>query len=66
MISFSNRGFPTKAVAIWSALDGGGHAQLVGLYLRRAGFNRVERRVLKPTGGSGDPLTAVIGWTAAA
>ncbi|WCS28530.1 methyltransferase domain-containing protein (plasmid) [Methylobacterium sp. NMS14P] len=66
VISFSNRCFPTKAVAIWSALDGVGHAQLVGLYLQRAGFARVERRVLKPAGGPGDPVTAVVGWTAAA
>ncbi|SEN98802.1 Methyltransferase domain-containing protein [Methylobacterium sp. UNC300MFChir4.1] len=66
VISFSNRCFPTKAVAIWSALDGRGHAQLVGLYLQRAGFARVERRVLKPAGGPGDPVTAVVGWTAAA
>ncbi|MCJ2014404.1 methyltransferase domain-containing protein [Methylobacterium sp. J-076] len=65
VISFSNRCFPTKAVAIWNALDGAGHAQLVGLYLQRAGFARIEGRVLKPEGGPGDPLTAVIGWTAA-
>lgn len=66
VISFSNRRFPTKAVAIWNALDGAGHAQLVGLYLQRAGFARIERRVLKPEGGPGDPMTAVIGWTEAA
>lgn len=66
VVSFSNRCFPTKAVAIWNALDGAGHAQLVGLYLQRAGFAQVEGRVLKPAGGPGDPLTAVIGWTAAA
>lgn len=66
VISFSNRYFPTKAVAIWNALDGAGHAQLVGLYLQRAGFTRIEGRVLKPEGGTGDPLKAVIGWTAAA
>ncbi|MGU3538025.1 class I SAM-dependent methyltransferase [Methylobacterium sp. A54F] len=65
VISFSNRCFPTKAVAIWSALDGAGHAQLVSLYLRRAGFARIEIRVMAPEGRSGDPLTAVIGWTAA-
>ncbi|MHC2105238.1 class I SAM-dependent methyltransferase [Methylobacterium sp. CM6246] len=63
IISFSNRCFPTKAVAIWSALDGEGHAQLVNLYLQRAGFARVETRILKRAAGSGDPLTAVIGWT---
>ena len=66
VISFSNRRFPTKAVAIWNALDGAGHAQLVGLYLQRAGFARIERRVLKPEAAAGDPVTAVIGWTAAA
>ncbi len=43
VISFSNRCFPTKAVAIWNALDGAGHVQLVGLYLQRAGFARIER-----------------------
>ncbi|MDH2312292.1 class I SAM-dependent methyltransferase [Methylobacterium brachiatum] len=66
VISFSNRCFPTKAVAIWSALDGTGHAQLVRLYLQRAGFARIEARILKPEGGAGDPLTAVLGWTATA
>jgi SAM-dependent methyltransferase len=66
VISFSNRCFPTKAVAIWNALDGRGHAQLVGLYLQRAGFDRIEGRVLTPEGGPTDPMTAVIGWTAAA
>jgi hypothetical protein len=64
VISFSNRCFPTKAVAIWGALDGTGHAQLVHLCLQRAGFARIEARVLKPEGGFGDPLTAVVGWTA--
>ncbi|MBP1179404.1 class I SAM-dependent methyltransferase [Methylobacterium sp. PvR107] len=66
VISFSNRRFPTKAVAIWNALDGAGHVQLVGLYLQRAGFARIEGRVLRPAGGPGDPMTAVIGWTATA
>ena len=66
VLSFSNRCFPTKAVAVWNALDGAGHAQLVSLYLQRAGFARIDARVLKPEGGPGDPMTAVIGWTAAA
>ena len=66
VISFSNRCFPTKAVAIWNALDGTGHAQLVGLYCQRAGFARIEGRLLKPEGAAGDPLTAVIAWTATA
>ena len=66
VISFSNRCFPTKAVAIWNALDGTGHAQLVGLYCQRAGFSRIETRVLKAGGGRGDPMTAVIARTAIA
>jgi SAM-dependent methyltransferase len=66
VISFSNRCFPTKAVAIWGVLDGTGHAELVRLYLHRAGFARVDTHVLKPEGNSSDPLTAVVGWTAAA
>lgn len=63
VISFSNRCFPTKAVAIWTALDAAGQAQLVGLYLERAGFARVEVRVLMPQGAASDPMTSVIGWT---
>jgi hypothetical protein len=39
-------------------------AHLVGLYLQRAGFARLEGCVLKPE-GAGDPMTAVIGPTAA-
>lgn len=66
VITFSNRCFPTKAVAIWNGLDGARHAQLVALYLQRAGFARIEGRVLRPEGGPGDPMTAVIGWNSAA
>ncbi len=64
VITFSNRCFPTKAVAIWSALDGPGHCALVELYLRHAGFASVEARTLRD-GRRGDPLWAVIGRTAA-
>jgi hypothetical protein len=60
-ITFSNRCFPTKAVAIWRALDGVDQCGLVALYLRRAGFAAVEARDLTPSGNSdGDPLWAVI------
>jgi SAM-dependent methyltransferase len=37
IVSFSNRCFPTKAVAIWRALDDGGHVRLVTAYAREAG-----------------------------
>ena len=60
IVSFSNRCFPTKAVAIWHALDGDGHASLVRMYLECAGFDEVEVHVLSD-GSDGDPLTAVVG-----
>ena len=47
-ISFSNRCFPTKAVAVWQALDGPEQCRLVALYLDRAGFAAVEARELAP------------------
>jgi ubiquinone/menaquinone biosynthesis C-methylase UbiE len=63
-ISFSNRCFPTKAVAIWQALDGPDQCGLVSLYLQRAGFAAVEARELAPPGRwGGDPLWAVVGRT---
>jgi hypothetical protein len=58
VVSFSNRCFWTKAVAIWRALDIQRHAGLVRLYAERAGFASVEVRLLAD-GGEGDPLVAV-------
>ncbi len=60
IVSFSNRCFPTKAVAVWRALDAAGHAELVALYLRNAGFQRIERCILRD-GMASDPLIALIG-----
>jgi hypothetical protein len=64
-ITFSNRCFPTKAVAVWLRLPMGQHSRLVSLYLERAGFAAIEPRVLIPPGLDQDPLWAVIGRTAA-
>ncbi len=64
VVTFSNRCFPTKAVAIWQALDGPDQCRLVELYLRRAGFPAVESRTLRD-GRRSDPLWAVIGRNAA-
>ena len=61
IISFSNRCFQTKAVAIWRALDGDDQGRLIALYLRHAGFSAVEAYAVVPEGGFGDPLWAVIG-----
>ena len=60
IVSFSNRCFPTKAVAIWRALDTQGHAALVRLYLETADFRDVAVSLLAD-GRLGDPLVAVTG-----
>jgi hypothetical protein len=60
VVSFSNRCFPTKAVAIWMRLDDRGHAALVELYLQSAGFSDVGLHVLAD-GSRCDPLFAVVG-----
>ncbi|WP_458094304.1 class I SAM-dependent methyltransferase [Roseomonas sp. WA12] len=60
VVSFSNRCFPTKAVAIWQALGGGEEQQrLVAAYMAAAGFAAIERQTHRPA--AGDPLWAVIG-----
>ena len=62
VISFSNRCFWTKAVAIWRALDDEGHAHLVEEYLLRAGFARIEtHRLTDWVEDVSDPMTAVVG-----
>lgn len=63
IITFSNRCFATKAVAIWRALGGDDQARLIDLYLRQAGFFAVEVHAVLPEGGPTDPLRAVIGRT---
>lgn len=64
-VSFSNRCFPTKAVAIWRALDLGGQARLIVAYLQEAGFVTIETQVLDD-GVRSDPLVVVTGRTASA
>ena len=60
MVSYSDRCFPTKAVAAWLALDMAGRAELVRHYLRAAGFAEVAATLLAD-GSAGDPLVAVEG-----
>jgi SAM-dependent methyltransferase len=58
VVSFSNRCFPTKAVAIWRATDDRGHVTLVAGYLTETGsFTDIEAL---GSAGSGDPLYAVV------
>lgn len=58
--SFSNRCFPTKAVAIWRALDLSEQAGLIRTFLEQAGFAKVETHLLVD-GSAGDPLVVVVG-----
>ncbi len=58
---FSNRMFPTKAVAIWQSLDDRGHQQLVQSYYEQAGlFDSITVLDRSPRGWS-DPLYVVVG-----
>src|SRR6266851_6908497 len=62
VVSFSNRCFWTKAVAIWRELDDDGHAHLVEHYLRHAGFGQIEtHRLAEWIEDVSDPMIAVIG-----
>ena len=62
VVSFSNRCFPTKAVAVWQALDDRGHGELVQRYFQAAG-NWTDIQILdrSPRRRGGDPLYAVVG-----
>lgn len=61
IVSFSNRCFPTKAVAIWQALDGPDQQHLVGATMQAAGFTGIAFRESTPAWN--DPLWTVLGRT---
>ena len=62
IITFSNRCFPSKAVAIWHQLDDGGHMRLVERHLQEAGnFRNIRSLDRSPRRLFSDPLYAVIG-----
>ncbi|GAA4043318.1 class I SAM-dependent methyltransferase [Hymenobacter glaciei] len=65
VITFSNRCFPSKAVAAWHALDDRGHLALVRQYLLAAGWQAIELLDRSPTPGRSDPLFAVVARAAA-
>lgn len=59
-VAFSNRCFPSKAVAAWQSLDDYGRAELVKLYFRLSGgFAPPAVDILCMPGGQGDPLVVV-------
>jgi SAM-dependent methyltransferase len=59
VVSFSNRCFPAKAVAIWQSLSAPDQQRLVSAYMRAAGFTHVAGQAVTPL--EGDPLWIVIG-----
>jgi SAM-dependent methyltransferase len=61
LVSFSNRMFPTKAVAVWRAVGDRDHARLVGHYFLESGrFEEPELHDLSPNPGVSDPLYMVM------
>lgn len=62
VVTFSDRCFPTKAVAVWHALDDAGHCQLVAALFRAAGEDlwAPAEMLDRSPGGRGDPLFAVV------
>ncbi len=60
VVSFSNRCFPTKAIAAWLYSDDRGHMSLVRTYFERSGcWREITTTDLSPHPGLSDPLYAV-------
>ncbi len=64
IVTFSNRMFPTKAVAIWQYLDERDRVGLVGRYFKDSGafekMDAIDRSA--PTDPPSDPIYAVVGY----
>ena len=65
VVTFSNRCFPTKAVAVWHALDDAARCQFVAALFQAAGgsdtlWTPAEILDRSPAPGRGDPLFAVV------
>lgn len=58
IVTFSNRCFPTKAVAVWQGLDDHGHLRLVSKYFEGAGWTGIAGVTSPPR--PRDPLFAVV------
>lgn len=59
-VAYSNRMFPTKAVAIWRSLGHRERAELAGLYFRLSGRFGPPRAVDISPGPDSDPLVVVV------
>lgn len=58
--TFSNRCFPTKAIAGWLDTDDRTHVDLVGHYFEASGpWTGIQAKLATPPGVAGDPLYAV-------
>jgi SAM-dependent methyltransferase len=64
VVSFSNRCFPTKAVALWLGIGDRQHVELVRTYFEAAGQWADVTEEDRSPDGNGDPLYAV--WARAA
>lgn len=65
VITFSNRCFPTKAVAIWQSLNDRQHGAYVARMLEEAGnWTNIEQLDRSPRRWRSDPLYAVVGRSA--
>jgi SAM-dependent methyltransferase len=61
IVTFSNRMFPTKAVAIWANASEQQRVELVGYYFTHsAAFEKIE--MIDRSSGETDPLWAVLGY----
>jgi SAM-dependent methyltransferase len=59
-VAYSNRCFPTKAVAVWQSLNSREHAELIGLYFRLSGkFGQPQAYDISPGPGA-DPMFVVV------
>jgi len=66
VMTFSHRCFPTKAVAIWQALDPPDQQRMLSLLLARAGLTAIDTGEVRPAENDPDwrdPIFAVIGRT---
>ena len=61
VVSFSNRMFLTKAIAIWRKTDDAGHGLLVKTYLEKtSAFQSIKIMDISPNPGQTDPLFTVV------
>ncbi len=62
-VAYSNRCFPTKAIAVWQTLSSRQHAELIGLYFRLSErFGQPQAYDISP-GERSDPMFVVVART---